>query len=122
MSEACANSIGSAANSIGDSVSMDLRRLAEPWLRGEKVQIAIGRAAKLTGLPYWRAWNIWFRKARTIKPEEREAIAQALEDKHDAELRAELQNLRIRLARLECVLAQAPTVGRAKANAARPMG
>ena len=90
---------------MSDPVKM-LRELAEPWAGGEKVKVAIDRAARLAGLKYWRAFDIWYGKARCVQDFEVEAISSALERKRELEARNELQNLRTRLARLESLLVQ----------------
>jgi hypothetical protein len=75
--------VGDAANFVGSSENRDLaaelRELATPTERGEKVPVIIDRARKASGLPYWRCWNIWYGKARHIAPEEYTAVAAALE-------------------------------------------
>jgi hypothetical protein len=81
-----------------------LRELSEPWKDGEKVKSAIDRAAKLSGLTYWRAFDIWYRKARQIEGYEIEQIAAAIERKNERDGRNELQALKTQLARLEARL------------------
>jgi hypothetical protein len=103
MSAALPGSIGSAANSVGSH----LRELAEPIQRGEKIQQIIERAARRAGLSYWRAYNIWFGKARRIEEHERVRIAEALDKRRKEVTRNELHDLRSRLARLEALLVQA---------------
>lgn len=83
-----------------------LRELSEPWTPGDRVKAAIQRAARASGLPYWRAFDIWYRKARRIDHSEIVAIADAIEKKRDREARNELQELRTRLAKLESRLSQ----------------
>jgi len=78
-----------------------LRELSEPWPSGERVKAAIARAAKLSGLSYWRCFDIWYRKARSVETFEITAIADALERKRELEARNELAELRRRLAALE---------------------
>lgn len=51
-----------------------LRSLAEPIPAGDKIKAQISRAARASGLPYARAWGIWYGKARRIDPAELEAI------------------------------------------------
>lgn len=82
----------------------ELRELSEPWLRGDKIKAAIGRAAKLAGLSYWRAFDIWYGKARDIRDFERQQIAAALEAKREQEARNELHSLRLKLEILEAKL------------------
>jgi hypothetical protein len=56
-------------------------------------------------LSYWRAYDIWYRKARKIEPYEIEQIQEALRIKHERAARNEFHDLKIRLARLEASLA-----------------
>lgn len=83
-----------------------LRELSEPWPSGERVESAIDRAAKLAGLSYWRAFDIWYRKARRVEDYETARITEALQQKTRLDTRNELSELRLRLARLESVLVQ----------------
>jgi hypothetical protein len=83
-----------------------LRELSEPWSRGDRVKAAIQRASRLSGLNYWRAFDIWYGKARRVDVTEITAIADALERKRSLEARNELQELRTRLAKLETRLSQ----------------
>ena len=85
-----------------------LRALSDP---GARTKVAIDQAARRSGLHYWRAFDIWYGKARRIEPHEIEKIKQALDAKNDqarADERAtrdELQALKSRIARLEARLA-----------------
>lgn len=81
-----------------------LRELSEPWSSGERVKRAIARAAESAGLNYWRAFDIWYRKARRVEPREIEQIEQALRGKNERAARTELQDLKTRLALLEARL------------------
>jgi hypothetical protein len=54
-----------------------LRRLAEPRPAGDRVKSAIARAARRAGLTYWRAYDIWYGKARRIDADELSAIVAA---------------------------------------------
>lgn len=83
-----------------------LRELAEPRPTGGKIKSAIARAAKRSGLPYWRAFDLWYGKARRIEQFECDAIADAIQAKREQETRNELHDLRLRLARLETLLVQ----------------
>lgn len=105
MSAALPGSIGSAANSVGSF----LRELAEPMERGEKIRPIIERAARRAGLSYWRTYNIWYRKAGRVSEAERARIAEALEHKRKEATRNELHELRLRLVRLEAILARTDT-------------
>lgn len=78
-----------------------IQELAEPRPGGEKVYVAIERAAKLAGLTYWRAREIWYSKARQIETFEIDQIADAIKLKNEKEARDELRNLKARLQRLE---------------------
>lgn len=42
-----------------------LQELSRPWPDGDNTKSAIARVARIVGLPYWRAFDIWYRKART---------------------------------------------------------
>ena len=64
-----------------------LRQLA-PHREGDKIKSRIARAAREAGLSYWRAFDLWYRKARRIDAAELEAIRVAAarrsrEAKHD---------------------------------------
>jgi hypothetical protein len=83
-----------------------LRELSEPWSRGDRVKAAIERAARRAGLSYWRAFDIWYGKARRIDQREHARIAEALEHKRKEATRNELHELRLRLVRLEAILAR----------------
>ncbi len=83
-----------------------LQELAEPSARGDRVKAAIERAARLSGLSYWRTFDLWYGKARRVEEFEIKAINNALVKKRAEGTRNELQELRIRLARLESLLAQ----------------
>lgn len=54
-----------------------LRLLAEPAPAGDRVKRAIARAAWHAGLTYWRAYDIWYGKARRIDADELSAILAA---------------------------------------------
>lgn len=86
--------------------SAALRELSEPWTPGDRVKAAIQRAARLSGLSYWRCFDLWYDKARRIDASEMTAIADAVAKKREREARNEFQELRTRLAKLEARLAQ----------------
>ncbi len=90
----------------GDDVGAKLKQLSEPILDGEPKKSAIARAAKLSKLAYWRAWDIWYGKARKIEDYEIDRIETALDRKIRLEALNELSQLRLRLARLETLLVQ----------------
>jgi hypothetical protein len=85
-------------------ISASLRELSEPWERGDKIKAAIARAARAAGLSYWRAFDIWYGKARRIEPSEAGQIQAALQRKSEEYARNELRDLRRRLLRLESLL------------------
>ena len=87
-------------------VSGLLKELAGAGDRGDKIKVAIDRAAKSAGLPYWRTFDLWYRKA-VANEAERQAIITALVEKRIADERNELHNLKIRIARMELRLNQA---------------
>ncbi len=83
-----------------------LKKLADTSSREETIKQMVERAARLTGLSYWRTFDLWYDKARNITDEEREKISIALARRtREAELN-ELNELKIRLARLESRLVQ----------------
>ncbi len=94
-------------NSVGsvEAAREFLRELADTIEAGETKR-AIERAGKLANLPYWRAFDLWYRKARRVEEFEQEAIAAAVAKKRKDDARREFQELRTRMARLESLLAQ----------------
>jgi predicted phage-related endonuclease len=83
-----------------------LRELSEPWERGDRIKAAIARSARAAGLSYWRAFDIWYGKARRIEPHEIDAIEDALVKRRKEVTRNEVHDLRNRLARVEALLVQ----------------
>lgn len=83
-----------------------LKELAGPGERGDRIKSAIDRAARRSGLTYWRAFDIWYGKARRIEEYEKEAIVRALAKKEREDARRELHALKIRIACLESRLSQ----------------
>jgi hypothetical protein len=83
-----------------------LKELSEPSTRGDRVKAAIERAARLSGLTYWRTFDLWYRKARRVEDYEITAITEALATKRAGDARNELSELRLRLLRLESLLLQ----------------
>ena len=81
--------------------SAALRELAEPRPGGDMVKRAIGRAAKLAGLSYTRAFDVWYGKARRIDAHEAQQIEQALQSKREKDARNEIQDIRTRLLKVE---------------------
>lgn len=85
--------------------SASLKELSEPWPSGDKIKAAIGRAANRAGLSYWRAFDIWYGKARRIDAHEADSIRAAVQQKIEEETRHEFQDLRTRLLKMESRLA-----------------
>jgi hypothetical protein len=87
-----------------DATAM-LRELSKPLPRDEKITVIIERTARRAGLSYSRCFEIWYGRARRIEPAEIARISDALEQKKRLDARNELSELRLRLARLESLLA-----------------
>lgn len=87
-------------------VSAALRELSEPWERGDKIKAAIARAARAADLSYWRAFDIWYGKARRIEPDEVARIEAARQRQSDERDRNEFHELRTRLLKLESKFVQ----------------
>jgi hypothetical protein len=101
--------------------SVALKELAEPRPSGEYIKRAIERAAGAAGLHYWRAFDIWYGKARRIDAEEAQRIEEALEHKRELETQNELHDLRTRLLKVESrIAAQAANSRRKAADPAGP--
>lgn len=106
MSFLFAGSIGSTPNKIGREYSQMLRELAKPKPEGDKFNLAIGRAAVAAGLEYWRAFDIWYGKARRIDAHEAAQISEALRIKREKAAANEFYELKTKLAKLESLLVQ----------------
>jgi hypothetical protein len=104
MSFLFADGVGSSPNKIGREYSLMLRELAKPKPEGDKFNLAIGRAAAAAGLEYWRAFDIWYRKARRIDAHEADQINEALRVKREKAAANEYSELKLRLAKLESTL------------------
>ena len=85
-------------------VAKALRELSAPHARDEKMITIIERSARLAGLSYSRCYEIWYGRARRIEHGEVARISDALKQKQALDARNELQELRLRLARLESIL------------------
>jgi hypothetical protein len=90
---------------MSKEMALALREVAGPITRAEKVSSAIETVARRVGITYWRAFDIWYGKARRVTPDECAAIESALERKRNEAERNELHELKIRLAKLEARLA-----------------
>lgn len=105
---------------LGNSAAKMLRELSEPRSAGEYVKTSIDRAAKLAGFEYWRAFDLWYSKARRVEGYEIEQIAAAIQVKNEKEAANELRDLKSRLTRLESRLASgdanfhSPTIDHAR--------
>lgn len=124
MSAVSAAAVGDSANSDGGKLirdlANDLRELAAPITRSEKISVAIERAARLSGLEPWRAFNIWYGKAKRVEEAERQAVKVALAKKQREAARNEFHELKTRLAILESRLNQIdPDFHRPEIDAAR---
>ena len=64
-------------SAIAVEAARGLRGLADPRPDDDRVKTAIGRAARKAGLRYWRAFDLWYGKARRIDAWELEAIRAA---------------------------------------------
>lgn len=89
--------------------SEGLKFLAEPRPGGDPIKAAIDRATKRVvafhaKFHYWRAYDIWFRKARRVEDYEVQAIIRAAEAKETKELRNEFAEIRNRILILEARL------------------
>lgn len=104
MSFLFAGAVGSSPNKIGREFSQMLRELALPKPEGDKFNYAISRAAALCGLDYWRAYDIWYGKARRIDAHEAHQISEALRIKREKAVANEYHDLKARLAKLESAL------------------
>jgi hypothetical protein len=91
---------------VSDITTAQLHALAEPRSADEYIKNAIVRAGKAAGLDYWRAFDIWYGKARRVRDFERKAVAAALEKKTMEAARNEFHELKTRLAILESRLNQ----------------
>jgi hypothetical protein len=92
-------------------LSAALRELAGPGEAGDRIKAAIARAAKRAGLSYWRTFDIWYGKARRIEEAERTRIAEALERRRREAAVHELHDIKIRIARIEALLARTAADG-----------
>lgn len=101
-----AGSVGSSANFVGSDFSSALHELSKPWPDGDKLKRRIERAGRAAGLTYWRAWNIWYGKARRIDAHEADQISEALRLKREKAVANEYHDLKTRLAKLEAALVQ----------------
>lgn len=55
----------------------DSLKLISPPSEGANIKARIARAARVTGLSYWRTWDLWYGKARRIDAHEADVIRTA---------------------------------------------
>lgn len=91
---------------MSDFAAAALRELAEPSPRGERIKEVVDRLSRLTGLDYWRVYDIWYGRARRIEEFEIDAIADAVEAKRLKVVQNEYADLCARMARIETLMAQ----------------
>lgn len=101
-----AGAVGSSPNSVGSDFSQALQELSRPWPDGDRLKRRIERAARAAGLHYWRAFDIWYGKARRIDAHEAAQINEALRLKREKAVANEYYEIRTRLAKLEAALVQ----------------
>ncbi len=73
-----------------------VRAAAEPWLPGDSVKTAIGRAARALGLGYRRTQQAWYRQPAAWRAAELDAMRTRHRDvlrRRQDRLRAELASL-----------------------------
>jgi hypothetical protein len=97
--------VGSSPKALG-RVSEALKFLADHKPGVGYTKQAIERAAKRAGLSYWRAFDLWYCKARRVEQFEIDAIADAVEQKRREAERNEIHDLKRRLAMVESRLVQ----------------
>lgn len=97
-----ADNVGTSPISVGSEL---LKELSRPWLETEWLKRRIERAARSAGMTYWRAFDVWYCKARRIEQFELDQIREAVKAKREREAKNELHDLKLRLARLEASLA-----------------
>ena len=84
----------------------DSLKLIAPPREGANIKARIAAAARATGLSYWRAWDLWYGKARRIDAHEADAIRTARARRaesasHDLQaIAVEMETLAERLAAL----------------------
>lgn len=86
--------------SLGEAAAL-LKELAEFPHRGERVKAALHRVSRLVPMNYWRAFDVWYEKAKCFRDFEGEAILEAVRKKRELDAANELQSLRTRIEILE---------------------
>jgi hypothetical protein len=105
MPQTCVDTVGDSPKTVCKQTKAMFRYLAEPFGRDDKISVIISRAARRVSFGYWRAYEIWYGRAK-LTVEERDAITAAASAKRKEEARNEYQELKTRLARLESLLVQ----------------
>ena len=85
---------------IANEMQAITRHAAEPWLPGESVKAAIGRAARTLGIGYRRARSFWYGEAvavRAIEADRMRAAELALLAQRHRRLMLELAAIKARL-------------------------
>jgi hypothetical protein len=93
-----------AMPNVAEATTM-LRELAKPMSYGEPIKLVIERTSRLARISYWRTYDLWYGKARRVEDYEYQQIKTALRIKQESAARNELHDLKLRLARLEALLA-----------------
>jgi hypothetical protein len=101
MPEPSPSLLPDGSNLVGAAMYM-LKEIGGPG----PVKSAIFRAAKLTGLPHVRVWNIFYGKARRITEYEMQKIT-TIWGTEDERAKRDLIELKSKIARLEARLAMA---------------
>jgi hypothetical protein len=85
---------------IASEMQSITRRAAEPWLPGDSVKAAIGRAARTLGIGYRRARSFWYGESvavRAFEADQMRAAETLLLTQRRQRLEQELAALRARL-------------------------
>lgn len=90
-------------SALAAEASKGLRSLALPVQIGDRAKTQIARAARAAGFSYWRAYDLWYGRARRLDAHELDAIrvAQLKRSQDETDARQEIAALRCRLAELE---------------------
>lgn len=88
---------------LAAEASKGLRHLALPVQIGDRAKTQIARAAHAAGLSYWRAYDLWYGRARRLDASELDAIrvAQLKRSQDETDARQEIAALKSRIADLE---------------------
>ena len=85
--------------------SIMLKEFLQPWRPGEFVKDVIARIAPHVGMTATRAGDVWYGKARQIKPDELARIADALSKKRARAVWNAIHELEVEIAKLKAVVA-----------------